>query len=211
MRSSSIGIWAGLVMFSSLAVACGGVYVASKAAGLLQERQAECLELREKLRRSEAEADRLRGLLKEVQAKAKAPVQRQAVGADGTLSRKAGNYLNVKCNNKPDYWLGQCGIDAHGHAVFKSPEWSLRAGTLVLRSYYQRHGIKTVRGIVERFSTNNHAEYTKYLCARLHLEPDEEFNVMRRMPELVRHMVRFESAADVRPEHIHLLDVLSSI
>ena len=211
MRSSSIGIWAGLVMFSSLAVACGGVYVASKAAGLLQERQAECLELREKLRRSEAEADRLRGLLKEVQAKAKAPVQRQAVGADGTLSRKAGNYLNVKCNNKPDYWLGQCGIDAHGHAVFKSPEWSLRAGTLVLRSYYQRHGIKTVRGIVERFSTNNHAEYTKYLCARLHLEPDEEFNVMRRMPELVRHMVRFESAADVRPEHIHLLDVMSSL
>ena len=209
MRSSSIGIWAGLVMFSSLAVACGGVYVASKAAGLLQERQAECFELREKLRRSEAEVDLLRAMLKEAQAKA--PVQRQAVGADGTLSRKAGNYLNVKCNNKPDYWLGQCGIDAHGHAVFKSPEWSLRAGTLVLRSYYQRHGIKTIRGIVERFSTNNHAEYTKYLCDRLKLDPDEEFNVMKRMPELVRHMVRFESGSDVRPAHIHMLDVLSSI
>lgn len=209
MRSASIGIWAGLVMFSSLAVACGGVYVASKAAGLLQERQAECLELREKLRRSEAEVDLLRVMLKEAQAKA--PVQRQAVGADGTLSRKAGNYLNVKCNNRPDYWLGQCGIDAHGHAVFKSPEWSLRAGTLVLRSYYQRHGIKTIRGIVERFSTNNHAEYTKYLCDRLKLDPDEEFNVMKRMPELVRHMVRFESGSDVRPAHIHMLDVLSSL
>ena len=81
MRSPSIGIWAGLVMFSSLAVACGGVYVASKAAGLLQERQAECLELREKLRRSDAEVDLLRGLLKEAQAKAKAPVQKQSVGA----------------------------------------------------------------------------------------------------------------------------------
>lgn len=209
MRSSSIGIWAGIVMFSSLAVACGGVYVASKAAGLLQERQAECLELREKLRRSEAEVDLLRAMLKEAQAKP--PVQRQSVGAEGTLSRKAGNYLNVKCNNRPDYWLGQCGIDAHGHAVFKSPEWSLRAGTLVLRSYYQRHGIKTIRGIVERFSTNNHAEYTKYLCDRLKLDPDEEFNVMRRMPELVRHMVRFESGSDVRPAHIHMLDVLSSL
>lgn len=211
MRSSSIGIWAGLVMFSSLAVACGGVYVASKAAGLLQERQVECIELREKLRRSDAEVDLLRGLLKEAQAKAKAPVRKQAVGAEGTLSRKAGNYLNVKCNNKPDYWLGQCGIDAHGHAVFRSPEWSLRAGSLVLRSYYQRHGIKTVRGIVERFSTNNHAEYTKYLCDRLKLEPDEEFDVMRRMPELLRHMVKFESAAPVKPEHIHLLDVMSSL
>ena len=208
MRSSSIGIWAGLVMFSSLAVACGGVYVASKAAGLLQERQAECLELREKLRRSDAEVDLLRTMLKEAQAKA--PVQKQAVGAEGTLSRKAGNYLNVKAPSDT-YWLGQCGRDSHGHAVFKSPEWSLRAGTLVLRSYYQRHGIKTIKGIVERFSTNNHTEYTKYLCDRLNLEPDEEFNVMRRMPELVRHMVRFESGSGVKPEHIHLLDVMSSI
>ena len=208
MRSASIGIWAGLVMFSSLAVACGGVYVASKAAGLLQERQAECIELREKLRRSEAEVDLLRAMLKEAQAKA--PVSKQSVGAEGTLSRKAGNYLNVKAPSDT-YWLGQQGRDAHGHAVFVSPEWSLRAGTLVLRSYYQRHGIKTVRGIVERFSTCNHEEYTKYLCDRLKLDPDEEFNVMRRMPELVRHMVRFESGSDVRPAHIHMLDVLSSI
>jgi hypothetical protein len=189
-----------------MAVACGGVYVADKAADRLQARQQECLELREKLRRSDAEVDLLRTMLKD----AKAPVRRQAVGADGTLSRKAGNYLNVKAPSD-SYWLGQTGRDAHGHAVFRSPEWSLRAGTLVLRSYYQRHGIKTVRGIVERFSTCNHAEYTKYLCDRLGLEPDEEFNVMRRMPELVRHMVRFESAADVRPEHIHMLDVMSSI
>ena len=200
------GLWA--LALLSMAVACGGVYVADKAADRLQARQTECLELREKLRRSDAEVDLLRVLLKE--ERAKAPVQKQAVGAEGTLSRKAGNYLNVKAPSDT-YWLGQQGRDAHGHAMFVSPEWSLRAGTLVLRSYYQRHGIKTVRGIVERFSTCNHAEYTKYLCARLNLEPDEEFNVMRRMPELVRHMVRFESGSDVRPAHIHMLDVMSSI
>ena len=205
MRSCA-GLWALAIL--SMAVACGGVYVANKAADRLQARQTECLELREKLRRSEAEVDLLRVMLKEAQAKA--PVQRQAVGADGTLSRKAGNYLNVKAPSD-SYWLGQKGRDANGHAVFVSPEWSLRAGTLVLRSYYQRHGIKTVRGIVERFSTCNHEEYTKYLCDRLKLDPDEEFNVMRRMPELVRHMVRFESGSGVKPEHIHLLDVLSSI
>ena len=205
MRSCA-GLWA--LALLSMAVACGGVYVANKAADRLQARQTECLELREKLRRSDAEVDLLRVMLKEAQAKP--PVQRQSVGADGTLSRKAGNYLNVKAPSDT-YWLGQCGRDSHGHAVFKSPEWSLRAGTLVLRSYYQRHNIRTVRGIVERFSTNNHAEYTKYLCDRLKLDPDEEFNVMRRMPELVRHMVRFESGSDVRPAHIHMLDVLSSL
>lgn len=206
MRSCCIGLWA--LALLSTAVSCGGIYVADKAAGYLQSRQTECLELREKLRRSEAEVDLLRAMLREAQAKA--PVRKQAVGAEGTLSRKAGNYLNVKAPSD-SYWLGQKGRDAHGHAVFVSPEWSLRAGTLVLRSYYQRHGIKTVRGIVERFSTCNHEEYTKYLCARLKLDPDEEFNVMRRMPELVRHMVRFESGSDVRPAHIHMLDVLSSL
>lgn len=205
-RGCYIGLWA--LALLSTAVSCGSIYVTNKAAGYLQSRQLECIELREKLRRSEAEVDLLRTMLKEAQAKA--PVQRQAVGADGTLSRKAGNYLNVKAPSD-SYWLGQKGRDAHGHAVFRSPEWSLRAGSLVLRSYYQRHGIKTVRGIVERFSTNNHAEYTKYLCDRLKLEPDEEFDVMRRMPELLRHMVKFESAAPVRPEHIHLLDVMSSL
>lgn len=208
MRRTTELLLAAVAMTASIAVACCGVYVASKAAGLLQERQKECLELREKLRRSEAEVDLLRTLLKE--ERAKAPASKQAVGAEGTLSRKAGNYLNVKAPSD-SYWLGQCGRDSHGHAVFKSPEWSLRAGTLVLRSYYQRHGIKTIKGIVERFSTNNHEEYTKYLCSRLHLEPDEEFNVMKRMPELVRHMVRFESGSGVKPEHIHLLDVMSSI
>lgn len=208
MRRTSELLLTAAVMAASIAVACGGVYVASKAAGLLQERQRECLELREKLRRSEAEVDLLRTVLKE--ERAKAPASRQSVGAEGTLSRKAGNYLNVKAPSD-SYWLGQKGRDAHGHAVFVSPEWSLRAGTLVLRSYYQRHGIKTVRGIVERFSTCNHAEYTAYLCKRMGLDPDEEFNVMRRMPELVRHMVRFESGSGVKPEHIHLLDVMSSI
>lgn len=205
MRSCA-GLWA--LALLSMAVACGGVYVADKAADRLQVRQKECLELREKLRRSDAEVDLLRVMLKE--AEAKRPVQRQSVGAEGTLSRKAGNYLNVKAPSD-SYWLGQKGRDAHGHAVFVSPEWSLRAGTLVLRSYYQRHGIKTIKGIVERFSTCNHEEYTKYLCDRLKLDPDEEFNVMKRMPELVRHMVRFESGSGVRPEHIHLLDVMSSI
>ena len=203
---SDVGLW--VLALLSMAVACGGVYVANDAAGKLQARQKECLELAEKFRRSEAEVDLLRVLLREKCAKA--PASRQMVGAAGTLSRKAGNYLNVKAPSDT-YWLGQCGRDSHGHAVFKAPEWSLRAGTLVLRSYYQRHGIKTIKGIVERFSTNNHEEYTKYLCSRLHLEPDEEFNVMKRMPELVRHMVRFESGSGVKPEHIHLLDVMSSI
>ena len=197
-----------LLCTSIAGVSLFGAYVSGRAVTVLKERTDTCLELREKLRRSEAEVDLLRTMLKEAQAKA--PVQKQSVGAEGTLSRKAGNYLNVKAPSD-SYWLGQCGRDSHGHAVFKSPEWSLRAGTLVLRSYYQRHNIKTVRGIVERFSTNNHAEYTKYLCDRLKLDPDEEFNVMRRMPELVRHMVRFESGSDVRPAHIHMLDVLSSI
>ena len=55
---SDIGLW--VLAILSMAVACGGVYVANDAAGKLQARQKECLELAEKFRRSEAEVDLLR-------------------------------------------------------------------------------------------------------------------------------------------------------
>jgi hypothetical protein len=111
-------------------------------------------------------------------------------------------------NGRADYWKGQVGIDRHGHAVFKSPEWSLRAGAIVLRNYARRHHLNTIEGIVKRFSTCNHKEYISFLCRRLGLKPDEPFNVVRRMPELLPAMVKFETGRAVAPEHVAILDFL---
>jgi len=199
-----------LLAGASMLTAVGGVVVGHKAVQSAERFQAEALawhgRAQELQRRLEASQD----IRAELEAKLKAkPAQAPAVGKAGTLSRKASNYVNVKTpNGRPNYWKGQCGVDAHGHAIFKSPEWSLRAGAIVLRNYARRYKLNTVAGIVKRFSTSNHEEYIGFLCRRLGLKPDEPFDVVRRMPELLPAMVRFETGRAVAPEHVAILDFL---
>lgn len=134
------------------------------------------------------------------------------VGKAGTVSRKACSWMNVKTpNGKPNYWKGQRGIDSQGHAIWEAPEYSLRAGALTLRSYYKRHGIKTVRGIVKRYSTSNHEEYADYVATRLGVSPDDEIDVIRRIPELLRYMAEFETGRPVPPRMLATLDILGKI
>lgn len=192
---------------SFLGVICAGSILAGAlgvCAGFQAEHRADAS--RHEALEQRARADRLERLLGIARAEAK-PVRQAKVGKAGTLSRKAQNYCNVKAPSDR-YWQGQCGRDRHGHAIFRSPEWSLRAGAIVLRNYARRHGIRTVRGIVERFSRSNHAEYIAFLCRRLRVKPDERIDVVRRMPELLPAMVRFETGAKVAPEHIAILDFL---
>ncbi len=190
-----------------LAVLCAGSIFAGAmgvCAGFRAEHRADAS--RHEALAQRMRADRLERLLGIARAEAK-PVRQAQVGRAGTLARKARNYCNVKAPSD-SYWQGQCGRDRHGHAIFRSPEWSLRAGAIVLRNYARRHGIHTVRGIVKRFSRSNHAEYIRFLCRRLHVAPDERIDVVRRMPELLPAMVKFETGAKVAPEHIAILDFL---
>ena len=200
MRAS---IFLGVICVGSIFAGAMGVCAGFRAEGRADACQHEALEQR-------LRADRLERMLGIARAEARSVSKAQPqskVGKAGTLSRTARNYCNVKAP-RDDYWQGQCGRDRHGHAIFRSPEWSLRAGAIVLRNYARRHGIHTVRGIVERFSTSNHAEYIRFLCRRLGVKPDERIDVVRRMPELLPAMVRFETGAKVAPEHIAILDFL---
>lgn len=132
-------------------------------------------------------------------------VQEQAITQPVTLAERNRNPLNVKGTG----WVGQVGSDEQGHAVFAEPEYGIRAAARVLRSYYHRHGINTIRGIVTRFAEGNQKEYIVFLCRRMELAPDEEFSVMRRMSELLRHMSRFESGQILPDKFFAPYDILS--
>ena len=179
----------------AIGVGSAGAWTAHRAIESLKLAQTDALVWKAKAARLQEELD------------ARPVLVKCEVGRDGTLSRKARNYVNVKAPSDR-YWRGQTGRDKHGHAIFESPEWSLRAGAIVLKNYSKRHGLNTVEGIVKRFSTCNHEEYISFLCKRLHLRPDEKFNVVARMPELLPAMVKFETGAKVRPEHMAILDYL---
>ena len=209
MSGASKGLLA-LLVASSMLTAIGGVVVGHRAVQSAEMFRAEALAWRGKAQDLQRRLEASQGIRAELEAKRKAkPAPAPAVGRAGTLSRAASNYVNVKTpNGRPDYWNGQCGIDRHGHAVFKSPEWSLRAGAIVLRNYARRHNIHTIRGIVERFSTCNHDEYAAFLAKRLGVGENERIDVVKMMPVLLPAMVKFETGRAVLPEHVAILDFL---
>jgi hypothetical protein len=197
-----------LLVASSMLTAAGGVVVGNRAVQCAEAFKSRALEWHGKAQELQRRLEASQSIRAELEAKLKAkPAPAPVVGKAGTLSRAARNYCNVKAP-RDDYWQGQVGRDKHGHAIFKSPEWSLRAGAIVLKNYSRRHGLNTIEGIVKRFSTCNHEEYISFLCRRLGLKPDEPFNVVRRMPELLPAMVRFETGRAVAPEHVAILDFL---
>lgn len=106
------------------------------------------------------------------------------------------NPLNVKGKG----WKGQEGNDEQGHAIFVSYEYGVRAAAHVLHSYATKHNISTVKAIVERFAEGSTGAYVAFLCRALHVKPRQEIDVVRRLPDLLRAMSRFESGKDFPDE-----------
>ena len=111
-----------------------------------------------------------------------------------TLAVQNNNPCNIKAVRTP--WKGQVGTDRHGHAVFDEPAHGIRTAANVLINYYLRHGLDTLNGVVGRFCTGNREQYVAYLSRRLGLRPDESFDVLARLPELLQAMARFESGRE---------------
>lgn len=116
----------------------------------------------------------------------------QTLAKQGSLAVQNKNPFNVKGLNNGDKWLGQCGSDKQGHAKFESWEHGVRAAALTLVSYEKKYGIRTIRGIVTRFSQSNHEAYCNLLSKALGIGADEQFSIHKRMPDLLRAMCRME-------------------
>lgn len=132
-------------------------------------------------------------------------------GRPGTVSRRNGSWFNVKKLSGGRKWRGEIGIDEQKHVIFSAPEYSVRAGALTLRSYYMVHKLDTIEKIVKRYSTSNHDEYISYLCAKMKLKPDESFDVIRRLPELLKGIAYFETGKPIPDKMLATLDILGKI
>ena len=160
------------------------------------------LEMKEAYRAEQARSSALAARLQEAMAARDEEQDDQstsdgetAVAAVQTLAIRNNNPLNVKTvKGRP--WFGQVAVDRHGHAVFDTPEHGIRAGANVLLNYYTKHGLDTLDGILSRFCTGNRAEYAAFLSKRLGIQPDKQFDVLARLPELLHAMARFESGQE---------------
>ena len=135
-----------------------------------------------------------------------ASTSRLVCGKPGTIAQRLNNPLNIKRRYDGGKWKGEIGYDSQGHVHFVDVEHGIRAAAYVLKSYYKRHDIDTIEAIINRFCTGNDG-YVKFLSRRLKLRPDEKFNVMRRLPELLQAMSKYESGKELPDECLVTLDL----
>lgn len=134
-----------------------------------------------------------------------------SVPENASLAHKNRNPLNIKSMGK-EKWAGQIGTDEFGHAIFSSWEHGLRAAGFTLKAYTRWHGVDTVTGLVKRFCEASDAEqktYIDFICKRLGVKPDEKIDFVKRMPDLLRAMARYESGFDLPEELFVGYDLLA--
>lgn len=72
-------------------------------------------------------------------------------------------------------WVGKVGNDGE-FEIFDKMENGVRALTILVSNYYYRHGIKTIRGIINRYAppTENATDsYVNHVAEKAGVNPDE--------------------------------------
>ena len=85
--------------------------------------------------------------------------------------------------------------------VFASPAWGIRALCVVLISYQDKHGLKDVRGFINRWAPpieNDTGAYVNQVSLALGVKPDQHINIheYRRMRPMVEAIIRHENGGN---------------
>ena len=120
------------------------------------------------------------------------------------------NYLNIKGKG----WKGQIGQDTRGHAIFSSSEWGIRAGIILLRTYWFKHRLRTIAAILSRWApstdtigsipgapANSPKEYSEFVADRVGIKPTQQLSLfcddgrlcnVRQLKDLFEAMAAYE-------------------
>ena len=194
---------AGVLVAGSMAVACLGLAVSAKAVytvGVFEERCATLLE----------ENGSLRARLVE-----QAPLPRQELVisvaggefAPKTLAQANRNLLNIRYFGGEKF-KGFIGVDKHNHIIFKHPAYSVRAGALILKTYEEKHGIRTVEDMIRRFAEGNQEQYISFVCKHLGVKPRQKISLKKNLHRILPIMIRFETGESVGAEYTDIINAV---
>ena len=116
----------------------------------------------------------------------------ESSGVRGIRNNNPGNIRATR----PDTWDGQTGVDEGGFAIFKSPEWGVRALGKLLANYERLYGLNTVTGIISRYAPteeNNTDSYIKSVANALEVDPETTLDLSQKLPELVNAIIYHEN------------------
>lgn len=111
-------------------------------------------------------------------APATAPLRQPTGQARGERNNNWGNIDWNSANN----WLGQVGIEEPPRnggrarfARFATPEHGIRALVRLLMTYQDRHNLRTIRGMIDRWAPpveNNTGAYVQFVAQRVGVDAD---------------------------------------
>ncbi len=89
--------------------------------------------------------------------------------------------------------------------VFDEPEWGIRAIVRVLRTYYDKYGLRTVKGIINRWAPPNENDTEAYyvtVARRLGVDPDAVIDIddLDTLRSLVKAIIRHENGRGPEPD-----------
>ena len=79
---------------------------------------------------------------------------------------------------------------------FTAPCWGVRALAKILRTYQNKHGLRTVRGIINRWAPpveNDTNSYAKAVAKACGVQADDEVDVNVLLPQLVQAIIHHEN------------------
>tara|TARA_R100001510_G_C7656464_1_gene216498 strand:+ start:1826 stop:3565 length:1740 start_codon:yes stop_codon:yes gene_type:complete len=97
-----------------------------------------------------------------------------------------------------DPFLGTSGMDS-GYLTFSDPNYGLRALARNLMTYQDEYGIDNVNSLVDRYAPpsdnpeKSRENYKLALSNILGINPDEQFNIKEKMPQLMEGIIKFEN------------------
>lgn len=111
----------------------------------------------------------------------------------GIRNNNPGNIMWSPAND----WVGQVGHDGGDYAVFDSPEHGIRAMAVLLRNYAQRHGLRTITGIISTWAPeaggNDTAAYIADVAQRMGVDPNAQLDINAVMPQLIQAIIWHEN------------------
>lgn len=105
---------------------------------------------------------------------------------------------NLEKNGTPWIGLSDKQTDSRFYQ-FSTPEYGIRALARTLITYYEKHNITTVRGIINRWapaSENDTASYIAAVSKAVRVGPDERINVRDRLIDLTAAIIKHENGVN---------------
>ena len=115
----------------------------------------------------------------------------------GERNNNPGNIREFKHDGT--HWLGERATDDDpAFEEFDTPTYGIRALALVLINYQRKHGLRTLRQIIDRWAPpneNNTGAYLEHVCQEVGVGPDETISMLTSdtLSKVVRAIIKHEN------------------